>query len=391
MDIAKHFSSEAWRISKEAFKSSKEEVVRLSTKENLILSAKALLAAYGFYISARIIYKSTKEVLNLISTIISSRKVSKRSLSDVFVENRNQWVVVTGATSGIGLELAKILNLCNFNLILIGRDEEKLREICEEHNSDLRANLSKYIVIDFAVSPVEKIFEKLDECLKENSISEIKMLINNVGAAGSSPFKGQSFQQVIEELNCNYRSHLSMTFYFENKIKKTRVGDHSGMIFVGSLYGTYPLPAFRTYPYCKHLLHGMGLYIHRAHGVYYDSLVAPISSVVTNLNNPVRKNQPDYTKVKAKQAGMGYISAHDCALHLLMTFGFRSWSACHPSHEFDRIYFPYYAAFFRSRLLAKVNKKSREQKPDQPAEQRIRTPVLAADQTRPELIEEKPE
>lgn len=362
MDIVKHYSHEAWTASKAALQLSKHEVQRLATKENLIIAAKALLAAYGLYVSARVVYKSAKEIVNLVATVIWSRKVSKRNLSDVFVENRRQWAVVTGATSGIGLELAKILNLCNFNLILIGRDEQKLREVCGSLTGDLRPNQTKYVVIDFATCPVDQIFARLDQCLQEHRVEEIKLLVNSVGAAECSPFAQQSFGQVIEELNTNYRSHLAMTFYFENKVKKSRIGEHCGMIFVGSLLGTYPLPAFRSYSYCKHLVHGLGLYVGRAHGVYFDTLVAPVGSVHSKPSDLLRAEQAGRAEAQAqvRKAGFGFISAQECALHLLLSFGFRSWSAGHPIHDLDRIYFPYYAAFYRSRLLALASKMRRQ-------------------------------
>ncbi len=39
---------------------------------------------------------------------------------------RGSWAVVTGGTDGIGLEMAKELGRRHFNIVIIGRNSEKL-------------------------------------------------------------------------------------------------------------------------------------------------------------------------------------------------------------------------------------------------------------------------
>jgi len=44
----------------------------------------------------------------------------------------NKFALITGASSGIGLEISKVLAKKGHNLILIARSKQKLEEVCEE-------------------------------------------------------------------------------------------------------------------------------------------------------------------------------------------------------------------------------------------------------------------
>ncbi len=46
--------------------------------------------------------------------------------------NRNEYALITGASSGFGYEFAKLFAKDGYNVILVARNEERLKEITDE-------------------------------------------------------------------------------------------------------------------------------------------------------------------------------------------------------------------------------------------------------------------
>jgi len=57
---------------------------------------------------------------------------SDKDLMEVYGKKGKTWALVTGCTSGIGLEYAKALAKRGFNMILVSRDLKKLKDLEEE-------------------------------------------------------------------------------------------------------------------------------------------------------------------------------------------------------------------------------------------------------------------
>lgn len=86
-----------------------------------------------------------------------------------------QNVLVTGGSSGIGLAIAKKCISEGAEVVITGRDEEKLRRAKEEINSDRL----KVMVWDHGNVAICK--EKLQECISLFSSKKLDVLVNNAG------------------------------------------------------------------------------------------------------------------------------------------------------------------------------------------------------------------
>lgn len=114
------------------------------------------------------------------------------------------FVLITGATSGIGLELSKIYGDNNYNLILVGRNKEKLLKFKNEFK-----NIKVYIYpLDLSV------MENVDYLLKEidNQQFKIDILINNAGAGFNGEFTEISWHKHENIIDLNIKSLTKLTY-----------------------------------------------------------------------------------------------------------------------------------------------------------------------------------
>jgi len=89
---------------------------------------------------------------------------------------RRRTALVTGASQGIGFELAKILASKGYDLVLIARNKSKLEEIRDEFNKSFSINVHVIICDLSQVQSAEAIY---DEVRKKDL--NIDILINNAG------------------------------------------------------------------------------------------------------------------------------------------------------------------------------------------------------------------
>jgi len=150
------------------------------------------------------------------------------------------WAIVTGASSGIGLELATQLAGSGFNLILNARNEERLKNAEQQLKSN--GIQIKLVVADVAESDgVEKII------LASKGL-DVGLLINNAGYGTSGLFVDTSLHAEINMLRVNCEAVLSLTHYFSQKFKQQKRG---GIIFLSSLVAFQGVPFAANYAATK--------------------------------------------------------------------------------------------------------------------------------------------
>ena len=86
--------------------------------------------------------------------------------------------LITGATSGIGLAMAKYCNSLKIDLVLVGRNKEKLEEIVADFQVE-----TKLIILDL------KDISKIKELYILTKNDDIDILINNAGFGLFGEFK----------------------------------------------------------------------------------------------------------------------------------------------------------------------------------------------------------
>jgi hypothetical protein len=141
----------------------------------------------------------------------------------------NKIVLITGATSGIGLACARKFAENGDRLILTGRSEQRLSEIRKE----LSAKGTEVLTLAFDVRDREKAKKYLSELSKE--WQDIDVLINNAGLAlGLEPEYEGSFDDWETMIDTNIKGLLTMTrFVVPGMVKRNR----GHIINIGSVAG----------------------------------------------------------------------------------------------------------------------------------------------------------
>ena len=116
-------------------------------------------------------------------------------------------IMITGATSGIGLETAKYLHELGYKLLLIGRNQEKLNGVVKEINAEY-----SYVIDLENTKDIKGIFTYC----QENGI-KLDGLVHAAGYAINMPIRAFSLEHAENLMKLNYYAFLEMCKHFYSK------------------------------------------------------------------------------------------------------------------------------------------------------------------------------
>ena len=122
--------------------------------------------------------------------------------------NNNRYALITGATSGIGYELAKLFAEDRYNLIIVARDENELRAKAEEFSS---TNINVVSIAKDLFKP-EAPFELYDE-VKSKGLT-VDVLVNDAGQGQYGLFVEQDIRRLLDIIQLNVNSLTVLTHLF---------------------------------------------------------------------------------------------------------------------------------------------------------------------------------
>lgn len=151
--------------------------------------------------------------------------------------------LVTGASSGIGLETAKRLAKEGFDLVICGRNAKKLESLKNELSNEVRVHTLQFDVRD------KELVEQSINSLPDN-FKAIDVLVNNAGNAhGLDPIQTGSTDDWDAMLDINVKGLL----YVSKAIIPTMIENGSGHIInIGSTAGKEVYPNGNVYCASKH-------------------------------------------------------------------------------------------------------------------------------------------
>lgn len=127
--------------------------------------------------------------------------------------------LITGASTGIGKEFAKIHAEKGGNLVIVARSEDKLLQLKKEIEQQYKVNVE---VISKDLTDVNATQEIYDE-VKKLGI-EIDILINNAGFGGLGKFNERPLQNDLSMINLNIVALTSLTSLFLEDFVRRNIG-----------------------------------------------------------------------------------------------------------------------------------------------------------------------
>ena len=146
------------------------------------------------------------------------------------MENQQKTALITGGTSGIGKELAKLFAKDGYNLIIVARDKAELDSTATE----LKQN-------GIQVSTIVKDLFKMDEAkaLCQEVNGQVDVLVNDAGQGLYGLFTENELERELEIIHLNICATVILTKHFAIQMAKRGEGK---ILNLGSVAGKLPGP-----------------------------------------------------------------------------------------------------------------------------------------------------
>jgi uncharacterized protein len=151
----------------------------------------------------------------------------------------SKYVLITGASSGIGESLAKVFAENKYNLILTARREDKLINLQTRLEKDYGI---KAVVILSDLSKVESA-ENLYQEIKNQNL-EVEILVNNAGFGEYGDFVDLEMGKQQNMINVNIVSLMRLSHLFSTEMKERKSGK---ILNIASTAAFQPGPKMAVY------------------------------------------------------------------------------------------------------------------------------------------------
>ncbi len=166
------------------------------------------------------------------------------------------YALITGASAGLGADLAILFAKDNHPLILVARRQDKMQELAEKIRS-FNPQLSIHIIaMDLGTPGAGKaIYDKV----KELGL-EVQYLVNNAGFGSNGRFHKLDLSKELQMVDLNIRALTELTHLFLQDMIAKKQGR---IMNVGSLAGYQPGPYMATYYATKAYVNSFSQALHK--------------------------------------------------------------------------------------------------------------------------------
>lgn len=189
-----------------------------------------------------------------------------------FKQKYGKWALITGATSGIGAEVADQLAASGMNLVLVSRTEAALERYAKKLTDKYKVEVQ---IIPADLSVVDDL-EKVKQ-----TTQQIGLLVLSAGLENNGAFEKIKLEDERLLLQVNVNATMELSHHFgSNMVARGR----GGILLVSSLIGHMASPYFTNYSASKAyvVLFGQGLHTEFKNKGVDVSVLSP-GLTVTNM------------------------------------------------------------------------------------------------------------
>jgi len=180
---------------------------------------------------------------------------------------RNKWSLITGASSGFGVQFAKLLAARKSNLVLAARRTDPMER--------LAAELRQKHGVDVAIQGIDLAQSGAGAGLKARLDARgvsIDILVNNAGYGWYGSFIDQPLDSITNMLQLNVTTVTELTHLFAGDMIERKTGH---ILLIASLLGYQAVPGYAVYAATKAYVLLLGEALHQElepHGVAVTAL-----------------------------------------------------------------------------------------------------------------------
>lgn len=184
-------------------------------------------------------------------------------------ELAGKWALVTGASSGLGVDFARRLGARGCNLILVARREERLEEVREKLEGEYGVE-ARVIPMDLARDGAP---QDLMDRIRNGGQRQVDILINNAGFGIHGSFIEEDWGRYRAMIDLNVKTVAHLTRLVLPGMIERGFGY---ILFVASNASFQPSPQYALYGATKSLVRDF------SEALYYELRDTPVSCTVVS-------------------------------------------------------------------------------------------------------------
>lgn len=171
-----------------------------------------------------------------LNTMENSYISYKNYMDSKFLDKYGPWAIVTGASSGIGVEYARQLAAKGLHLVLVARRKQLLDQLATELSEQYKINC-RTVEADLSADGFQQ------DILDATQDLEVGLLVNNAGMNCEGHFYRGSLERNLQMIQLNVKAPFVLAYEYGKQFAGRGKG---GIIFTSSI------SAFNAHPYLSH-------------------------------------------------------------------------------------------------------------------------------------------